>query len=170
MNQKRRYMEQLACLMEEEKYLLHRYACYKIGDADEADDILQEMFLRLCSKSHLLTKVDNMRNYLYRTLANQCGMLLRERQKRPEVSVENLELLQLEEFIPESFEQEFCLINRLLSEIPMEQSEVIRLHIHGGRTFADIAAILGAPLPTVKARYRYGIDKLRDGLHKHHLD
>ena len=163
-------MEQLACLMEEEKYLLHRYACYKIGDADEADDILQEMFLRLCSKSHLLTKVDNMRNYLYRTLANQCGMLLRERQKRPEVSVENLELLQLEEFIPESFEQEFCLINRLLSEIPMEQSEVIRLHIHGGRTFADIAAILGAPLPTVKARYRYGIDKLRDGLHKHHLD
>ena len=70
-------MEQLACLMEEEKHHLHRYACYKIGDADEADDILQEMFLRLCSKSHLLTKVDNMRNYLYRTLANQCGMLLR---------------------------------------------------------------------------------------------
>ena len=111
-------MEQLACLMEEEKHHLHRYACYKIGDTDEADDILQEMFLRLCSKSHLLAKVDNMRNYLYRTLANQCGMLLRERQKRPEVSVENLELLQLEEFIPESFEQEFRLINRLLSEIP----------------------------------------------------
>ena len=170
MNQKRRYMEQLACLMEEEKHHLHRYACYKIGDTDEADDILQEMFLRLCSKSHLLAQVDNMRNYLYRTLANQCGMLLRERQKRPEVSVENLEQLQLEEFIPESFEQEYRLINRLLSEIPMEQSEVIRLHIHGGRTFADIAAILDAPLPTVKARYRYGIDKLRDGLHKHHLD
>lgn len=163
-------MEQLACLMEEEKHHLHRYACYKIGDADEADDILQEMFLRLCNKSHLLAKVDNMRNYLYRTLANQCGMLLRERQKRPEVSVENLELLLLEEFIPESFEQEFRLINRLLSEIPIEQSEVIRLHIHGGRTFTDIAAILDAPLPTVKARYRYGIDKLRDGLHKHHLD
>lgn len=170
MNQKRKYMEQLACLMEEEKHRLHRYACYKIGDADEADDILQEMFLNLCNKFHLLVKVDNMRNYLYRTLANQCGMLLREKQKRPEVSVENLEQLELEEFIPQSFEQEFHLINRLLSEIPTEQSEVIRLHIHGGRTFADIAAILDAPLPTVKARYRYGIDKLRDGLRKHHLD
>lgn len=162
-------MEQLARLMEEEKEDLYRYACYRLGDEGEAEDVLQEVFLALCDKAHLLAEVENMRNYLFRTLTNQCGMLLRNRQKRMEMECDNIEQLQVQDLAPQDFEQEFRLIDRLLGEIPVEQSEVIRLHIHGGRTFVDIASILNEPLPTVKARYRYGIEKLRDGLRMNKL-
>lgn len=68
--------------MEEEKEDLYRYACYRPGDEAESEDVLQEVFLALCDKAHLLAEVENMRNYLFRTLTNQCGMLLRNRQKR----------------------------------------------------------------------------------------
>lgn len=162
-------MEQLARLMEEEKENLYRYACYRLGDEAEAEDVLQEVFLTLCDKAHLLTEVKDMRNYLFRTLTNQCGMLLRKLQKREETMVDDWSRLQVQDVEPRNFEQEFLLIDRLLATLPTEQSEVIRLHIHGGRTFVDIASILDEPLPTVKARYRYGIDKLRNGLRMNNL-
>ena len=162
-------MEQLARLMEEEKEDLYRYACYRLGDEAEAEDVLQEVFLTLCDKAHLLAEVKDMRNYLFRTLTNQCGMLLRKLQKREEMMVDDWSRLQVQDVEPQNFEQEFLLIDRLLATLPTEQSEVIRLHIHGGRTFVDIASILDEPLPTVKARYRYGIEKLRNGLRMNNL-
>ena len=162
-------MEQLARLMEEEKENLYRYACYRLGDEAEAEDVLQEVFLTLCDKAHLLAEVKDMRNYLFRTLTNQCGMLLRKLQKREETMVDDWSRLQVQDVEPQNFEQEFLLIDRLLATLPTEQSEVIRLHIHGGRTFVDIASILDEPLPTVKARYRYGIEKLRNGLRMNNL-
>lgn len=163
-------MEQLARLMEEERDNLYRYACYRLGDEAEAEDVLQEVFLALCGKGHLLDNVENLRNYLYRTLTNQCGMLLRKRQKEVEtMAVDDWSRLQVKDTEPQDFEQEFRLIDRLLAMLPAEQSEVIRLHIHGGRTFVEIASILDAPLPTVKARYRYGIEKLRNGLRMNKL-
>ena len=163
MNRKR--MEQLTRLIEEEKNDLYRYACYRLGDEAEAEDVLQEVFITLCSKEHLLNNVENLRNYLYRTLTNLCGMNLRQRQKAPEtMTMEDWSRLQVQDTEPQNFEQEFHLIEHLLAAIPMEQSEVIRLHIHSGRTFADIASILDIPLSTAKARYHYGIEKLRNGL------
>ena len=50
----------------------------------------------------------------------------------------------------------------MLALLPAEQSETIRLRIHGGRSFAEIAEIVEAPVATVKSRYRYGIAKLRE--------
>lgn len=70
---------------------------------------------------------------------------------------------------PENFEDEFRMINRLLSILPMEQSEVIRLRHHSNLSFQEIADIMDVPLPTVKARYRYGIDKIRINLKKYNL-
>ncbi|MBQ5876157.1 MAG: hypothetical protein IIW60_09865, partial [Alistipes sp.] len=67
---------------------------------------------------------------------------------------------------PADFAQEQTLISRLLAALPHEQSEVIRLHLHGECTFAEIADILDEPLPTVKSRYRYGIEHLRKELQK----
>lgn len=51
-----------------------------------------------------------------------------------------------------------------LRELPDEQSEVIGLAYFGGFTHAEIAAMLGAPLGTVKGRMRLGLEKVRIAL------
>ena len=61
-------------------------------------------------------------------------------------------------------EAEYRRIASLLTEIPDEQAEVIRLRIYGDNSFAEVAEILSLPLPTVKSRY--GLEKLRKGLKK----
>lgn len=66
----------------------------------------------------------------------------------------------------ESYGQELQRISRLLALIPENQAEVIRLRIYGNNSFAEIAAIQAVPLPTVKSRFLYGLEKIRREMKK----
>ena len=143
---------------------LYRYACYRLGEREAAQDVIQELYLKLHERE--LGEVKNVRCYLYRALSNCCTQQLRERRKVEYVDVTALRDLQAEDITPTNFEQEQALIARLLAALPDEQSEVIRLHLHGECTFAEIAEILDIPQPTAKSRYRYGIEHLRKELQK----
>ena len=146
---------------------LYRYACYRLGEREAAQDVIQELYLKLHERE--LGEVKNARCYLYRALSNCCTQQLRERRKVEYVDVTALRDLQAEDITPTNFEQEQALIARLLAALPDEQSEVIRLHLHGECTFAEIAEILDIPQPTAKSRYRYGIEHLRKELQKQNL-
>ena len=146
---------------------LYRYACYRLGEREAAQDVIQELYLKLHERE--LGEVKNVRCYLYRALSNCCTQQLRERRKVEYVDMTALRDLQAEDITPSNFEQEQALIARLLAALPDEQSEVIRLHLHGECTFAEIAEILDIPQPTAKSRYRYGIEHLRKELQKQNL-
>ncbi len=157
---------EIARIIEEEKEHLFRYACYRIGSIDDVEDILQDLFIKLCSTT---AEIENLRSYLYRSLSNNCNTLLKEKHRLPLDFIDNLETIEAEELAPTNFEQEFAVINKLLNCLPHEQSETIRLKIHAGKTFREISEILDIPLTTAKSRYKYGIDKLREGLKKEGL-
>ena len=146
---------------------LYRYACYRLGGREVAQDVIQELYLKLHKQG--LGRVKNARCYLYRALSNSCTQLMRERRRIEYVDVTSLRDLKTDDIAPSDFEQEQALIARLLATLPDEQSEVIRLHLHGECTFAEIAEISDIPLPTVKSRYRYGIEHLRKELQKQNL-
>lgn len=146
---------------------LYRYACYRLGRREEAQDVIQELYLKL-HRQHL-HEVRSARCYLYRALSNSCTQLLRERRRIEYVDVTSLRDLHTEDMTPSDFDEEQALITRLLATLPDEQSEVIRLHLHGECTFTEIAEILDIPLPTAKSRYRYGIEHLRKELQKQNL-
>ena len=59
--------------------------------------------------------------------------------------------------------------DRLLNLLPEEQSETIRLRLHSGLQYQEIAEIMDVGLSTAKARFRYGIEKIRDRLKKEKL-
>ncbi|MBQ7963826.1 MAG: RNA polymerase sigma factor [Alistipes sp.] len=146
---------------------LYRYACYRLGRREEAQDVIQELYLKL-HRQHL-HEVRSARCYLYRALSNSCTQLLRERRRIEYVDVTSLRDLHTEDMTPSDFDEEQALIARLLATLPDEQSEVIRLHLHGECTFTEIAEILDIPLTTAKSRYRYGIEHLRKELQKQNL-
>jgi RNA polymerase sigma-70 factor (ECF subfamily) len=51
---------------------------------------------------------------------------------------------------------------RCLDQLTDLQREAIAIAFYGGHTYSEVAAILGAPIGTVKARIRDAIIKLRD--------
>ena len=150
-------------LMAAERYRMLQYACYRLGSLDDAEDVVQDVFVRLHQRlSEGDEEIRNLSAYLYRTLANICISRQRETRRTRFVPLDG----QPEPIVPEieDFEQEFLRINRLLAEIPDEQAEVIRLRYYGDKSFQEIADILSIPLTTAKSRFTYGIEKIKRGM------
>jgi RNA polymerase sigma-70 factor (ECF subfamily) len=53
-------------------------------------------------------------------------------------------------------------IGQALKQLPYDQCEVILLHLQSGLTFQAIAQGLDLSINTVRSRYRYGLEKLRN--------
>jgi RNA polymerase sigma-70 factor (ECF subfamily) len=52
-------------------------------------------------------------------------------------------------------------IEGLLDRLPSRQAAVIRLRFYGELPFDAVARSVGCSVPTVKSRFRYGLQKLR---------
>ena len=153
--------EELAKVFKAERPHLLRYACYRLGDADDAKDALQDVFLKISAKlsGEKNVEVRDWRNYIFRALSNLCSSRLTVSGKLRTIPLDAR--LDIADHPTESNEADYQRIAKLLMEIPEEQAEVIRLRIYGNNSFADIAEILSIPLPTVKSRFLYGLEKIR---------
>ncbi|MCR5534300.1 MAG: RNA polymerase sigma factor [Bacteroidaceae bacterium] len=160
LNHKSKETEQM---MEAERNGLLQYACYRLGNIEDAEDAVQDVFVKM--QQRLTEKSEDIKNltaYLYRTLANLCISRQREAKRTLTIPIDGLpDPIEPE---TEDFEQEFRRINQLLSEIPDEQAEVIRLRFFGDKSFPEIADILSIPLTTAKSRFAYGLEKIKRGM------
>ena len=171
-------------LLEAERPGMLQYACYRLGDRADAEDAVQDVFVRVHQR---MAQGDfeqrNLAGYLYRTLANLCVSRQREAGRRTMVLLDGQPgeafatplvdepfASEAEDFEPRQIpfryypEREYRRISRLLCEIPDEQAEVIRLHYYGDKTFREIAEMLAVPVTRVKSRFVYGLEKIRKGL------
>ena len=160
LNHKSKETEQM---MEAERNGLLQYACYRLGNIEDAEDAVQDVFVKM--QQRLTEKREDIKNltaYLYRTLANLCISRQREAKRTLTIPIDGLpDPIEPE---TEDFEQEFRRINQLLSEIPDEQAEIIRLRFFGDKSFREIADILSIPLTTAKSRFAYGLEKIKRGM------
>lgn len=157
----------LAAIVRSARPDMKRYACYRMGNADDADDVLQDCFLKVYSKisEQKGAPVSDLRHYLFRTLSHCCSSKVEEKRRRPMVPLS--EALSVEESEPRMAEADYERVAGLMQEIPEEQAEVIRLRIYGNNSFREIAEILSIPVSTVKSRFLYGLEKIRKGLSFH---
>ena len=70
----------IAEVMETEKRSLFCYACYYLGDADEAHDMLQDLYLSLCGTTGIVQNTRNLKNYIFRALYNNCKAAMKRKQ------------------------------------------------------------------------------------------
>lgn len=151
---------ELDLIIQKEQQGLFRYACYKIGNTEDAADILQDVFLRIYSKPIDLLSIDKLQSYLYRSVSNACNTYYRSGMNKNFIPLE--ELNDITDEPDDDFSEEYLRISKILSQIPEEQAEVIRLRTICEKSFVEIAKILLLPVTTVKSRFKYGIDKIRN--------
>lgn len=156
-------------LVESCQHGLVRYAFRRLGSLQDAEDITQNVLVKSFAERRRLKNIRRVTPYLYRMLANACTDFLRKHNGR-QVYLEELKLLKVSvkgaDCTEEAAARELARIESLLAPLPEEQAEVIRLRVLDGLSFASIAEMLGCPLPTVKSRFRYGLDKLRKRMSK----
>ncbi len=135
---------------------LFRFARFRLNSATDAEDAVQDLFVRLATSSSDISAVTSPRSFLIRSLRNLCIDRMRRK---------SLPVVPLTDRVDVAEESETDVeverIKRLVHELPAEQSEVILMRTAQRLSFAEIAEVLDVPLSTAKSRFAYGIDKLR---------
>lgn len=142
---------------------LFRFAFMRVGVRETAEDMVQDVFIRLFRAMSEGKKILNPESFLLRSINNAC--IDRYRRKRPS-SVIIDEIEDIPEEADSDIDEEFRRISRLLAGLPFDQAETLRLKCYDGLTFRQIAELQEIPEATVKSRYRYAIRSIRDNLTK----
>lgn len=162
-----RARSELADLVEDYADLLVWHAFRLLGSMPDAEDVVQDVFIRVFSTGPR-GEVVSVRAYLYRAVGNACTDLLRSR-ARSERRHEPVDIDRLAtgaDGPPEAAQavEESVRIERLLARLPREQAEAVRLRVFDGLRLDEIAEVLDCPINTVSSRLRYAFQKLREAM------
>ena len=141
---------------------MFRYIASLVNDRALAEDILQEVFIRIYRKLRWLKEPAAFRAWAYQIATREVFRHLnRERHWREQVRDEDkLKLVQAatNETFPTELSQE---LPGLVSNLPPRSRTVIVLRYMQDLSLAETAAVLGIPVGTVKSRLSYGLEILR---------
>ena len=131
---------------------LFRAALAILGDVQEAEDAVQNTFLRYLEKRPEFRDGDHERAWLLKVTANGCKSVLRVWKRRP--TVELLDVYPA----PDDGGRE--LMEAILA-LPASQRAAVHLHYYEGYTSEEIGRILGQRPGTVRSHLSRARDALR---------
>lgn len=134
---------------------LYAVLCRLIGDRHLAEDLLQELFLRLYRDPP--THAARPRAYVFRMARNLAVDALRARPAEtplPDTAAED----------PAEGWSDRVDVARAVARLGDADRQIVALHVHGGLKFREVAEIVSMPLGTVLWRYRRALEKLRADL------
>ena len=154
-------------LVEDLQHRLVQFAFCRLQSREDAEDVVQDVLVQAYRDREKHRAVDHADPFLFRMVANRCTDVVRRRKRQagapavePAAPGENpcrdaaaaaARLRQIEV---------------LLDRLPSRQAEVLRLRVYGGLPFDAVAQAIGCGVPTVKSRFRYGVQKLRKALRR----
>ena len=120
-----------------------RYLTRLLGNAQEAEDLAQETFLRLYRQRFSAEQEHEARAWLYRVATNRAYNALRDekrRQRRQELAASNSETVQdpVEATVQREEREN---VRRVLAGLPARQAEILLLR-YGGLSYAEVAEAL----------------------------
>jgi RNA polymerase sigma-70 factor (ECF subfamily) len=152
--------------------LVFSIATNSISDADLAEEITQDVFLRVWKRADTyVAGYGKVVTWLARIARNRAIDVIRQQNVRPEGhSISWAEVM--ENTLPDSqsVEADFDLTQRqqavrlAIAQLPEEQQRALALAYFKGYSHQQIADELGEPLGTVKTRIRLGMQKLSQSL------
>lgn len=123
---------------------LYRLAYTQLRSAADAEDAVQEAFLRLLRAAPTLENDAHTRAWLMRVTLNICRDMLRSPWHRRRDD--------LPEDLPAEGEDERADLLRAVLALPAKYRAPIHLHYYEGYSIREIAALLGCPAATVGTR------------------
>lgn len=150
-------------------------ACRMVGDWREAEEVLQDTFVRLWHRS---AEYDPAQSppfvWAYAVLRGFCidRLRFRHRDKRDSSRLVSIDL----HAPPEASEDpkvmaidDWRRVRAALDQLPLDERNCLELAVFLEYTHSEISHQLGTPLGTVKNRLRRALDKVRHQLTQHEL-
>ncbi len=133
-----------------------------VKDLDQAEDIVQEAFIKAYEKLSTFEGRSSFKSWLYQIALNTARNRLREN-RRETVDVEDTNLS-----VPAVGETMLVhtaitdLLNKEVEKLPFRQRTALVLRVYEDLSFQEISEIMACPYDTAKANYRHALIKLKE--------
>lgn len=136
--------------------MVYKIALARTGNKNDADDIFQEVFLRLVKHSDKISTEEHLKSWLIRVTINCCKNHFRAWRNNT-VSLSDLNAEPTVEFTHDESD-----IYQAVLQLPAKYRDVIHLFYYEELSIKEISAILKRKETTVKSQLSRGRDKLKD--------
>ncbi len=141
---------------------LRRFVRSRVSDAHAAEDLVQDVFVRLAQQLHDGPPPEALHAWVFHVARNAViDHYRRGRPNHPMFDVDDAPAPD-EELAREAL---FASCRRFVQDLPDEQREAIVQTEYEGHSQAELARRLGVPLSTVKSRVQRGRQRLEQALH-----
>ena len=135
--------------------MLLRLAATRLPSAADAEDAVQEAFIKLLDRRPVFRDAEHEKAWLIRVTLQRAADLRRKKIRANETPLED----EIETCAPEP-ETEAELLSAVRA-LPEKYGAVIHLYYYEGYSTKEIAKLLGLPAPTVGTRLARGRERLR---------
>ena len=150
------------------KQKLYRLASYMLQNKEEAEDILQDVFLKLWTNKHKLNAYASVEAYAMCICKNLCLDKLKAQKKKKMVDVTDLQLNSEDVSPYQQYEltDQVSKVQELLEILPENQKLVLHLRDVEGYSFEELEQITGLTLNNLRVVLSRARKSVRDGLLK----
>ncbi|WP_295582002.1 RNA polymerase sigma factor [uncultured Oscillibacter sp.] len=135
---------------------VYRLALCRTQSVQDAEDVYQDVFLRLLAQDAGAWDGEHMKAWLIRTALNRCADLGRLRLRRPVLSLEEVPELAAPP------DDRAAALWEAVARLPEKFRTVVHLHYAEGYQTEEIGALLEIPAATVRTRLRRARLKLKE--------
>ena len=167
-------MAALAILVEKYKRLVYRVAVQITKNHEDANDVMQDTFLKVYESIHSFRKDAAFETWLYRIVVNHATNLVKRRERRRESPLSSTSEMEIHPDLRRSTDlannphlnlerkERQRWVTQAVNSLPLKQRTVVILHEFEGLTHPEIASILNCSEGTVRSRLHYARHKLKD--------
>jgi RNA polymerase sigma factor (sigma-70 family) len=164
---------EISAVVVRERSRLGNFIRRRIGNPEEAEDILQDVFYEFVEEYRLPESIEQASAWLFRVARNRIIDRFRKKKEVPMSETGDEEEYRLDLALPSPDagpEAEYAravlldALREALDELPEAQREVFVEHELEGRSFKEMAAQSGVAINTLLARKRYAVLHLREQL------
>jgi RNA polymerase sigma-70 factor (ECF subfamily) len=140
-----------------------RFAYHMLGERADAEDVVQDSFLRAYLAIGRYDERDQFRGWLFRILTNQCHNALTSRGRRTRRFVQDEIALESAPAPPLGLATgvEDAALVQALSQLDPLQREALLLKYAEGLEYGEMSAMTGAGESALKMRVKRGSERLR---------
>jgi len=134
-----------------------------LNDPAGAQDVVHDVFVDFAQSAGSFELTGSLKGYLATCVANRARnqRKLKQRDSAGQAVTKRSGSDINEPGRSLELDEEAKTLNLAMQQLPLEQREVIALHLQSGLKFKTIAKLHSASINTIQSRYRYGLDKLR---------
>ena len=163
----------LAPLVEKYKRMVHRLALQITKNHEDANDVMQETFIKVYQSIHTFRQEAAFETWIYRIAVNEALNFVKRRERRRESPLSTTEISEYDPSIRQKAEMANDpqinaektelrhWVTKAVNSLSLKHRIVVILHELEGLTHAEIASILNCSEGTVRSRLHYARKQLR---------